>query len=54
MAKREFTDYSQIAAIPVRSQQDYLMKYTFRLGDRCWRFRREDLEYYLKYEVDDE
>ena len=26
----------------------------FRLGDRCWRFRREDLEYYLKYEVDDE
>ena len=27
MAKREFTDYSQIAAIPVRSQQDYLMKY---------------------------
>jgi len=26
----------------------------FRLGDRCWRFRREDLEYYLKYEVEDE
>ncbi len=26
----------------------------FRLGDRGWRFRREDLEYYLKYEVEDE
>ncbi len=27
MAERKFTDYSQIAAMPVRSQQDYLMKY---------------------------
>ena len=26
----------------------------FRLGERCWRFRREDLEYYLKYEVGNE
>lgn len=25
----------------------------FRLGKRSWRFRREDLEYYLKYEVED-
>ena len=25
----------------------------FRLGNRCWRFRRDDLEYYLKYEVED-
>ena len=25
----------------------------FRLGKRCWRFRREDLERYLMYEVDE-
>ena len=25
----------------------------FRLGKRCWRFRREDLDYYLKYEVEE-
>ena len=26
----------------------------FRLGKRSWRFRREDLEHYLMYEVEDE
>ena len=26
----------------------------FRLGKRSWRFRREDLERYLLYEVDEE
>ncbi len=26
----------------------------FRLGKRNWRFRREDLEYYLQYEVETE